>query len=44
MVISLRHVLLSPIFFFLVSWGRVRLSPIGTPATNWPIVQASDDR
>jgi hypothetical protein len=26
--------------FFLVSWGWVRLSPLGTSATNWPIVPA----
>jgi hypothetical protein len=26
------------IVFFLVSWGGVRLSPLGTSATNWPIV------
>jgi hypothetical protein len=32
------------IFFFLVSWGGVRLSPTGTSATIWPIVPASDDR
>jgi hypothetical protein len=25
---------------FLVSWGGVRLSPLGTSATNWPIVPA----
>jgi hypothetical protein len=31
-------------FFFLVSWGGVRLSPLGTSATNWPIVPAPDDR
>jgi hypothetical protein len=31
-------------FFFLVSWGRVRLSPQGTSATVWPIVSATDDR
>jgi hypothetical protein len=30
--------------FFLVSWGGVRLSPLGTSATNWPIVPARDDR
>jgi hypothetical protein len=30
--------------FFLVSWGRVRLGPLGTSATNWPIVPAPDDR
>jgi hypothetical protein len=29
-------------FFF--SCGRVRLSPLGTSATNWPIVPAPDDR
>jgi hypothetical protein len=29
---------------FLVSWGGVRLSPLGTSVTNWPIVPAPDDR
>jgi hypothetical protein len=29
---------------FLVSWGWVRLSPLGTSATNWRIVAAPDDR
>jgi hypothetical protein len=28
----------------LVSWDGVRLSPLGTWATNWPIVPAPDDR
>jgi hypothetical protein len=28
----------------LVSWGGVRLSPLGTSATNWPIVPAPDGR
>jgi hypothetical protein len=27
----------------LVSWVGVRLGPLGTSATNWPIVTASDD-
>jgi hypothetical protein len=31
-------------FFLIVSWGGVRLSPLGTLATNWPIVPALDDR
>jgi hypothetical protein len=31
-------------FFFLVSWGGVRLSPLGTSATIWPIVPAPDNR
>jgi hypothetical protein len=31
-------------YLFLVSWGGVRLSPLGTSATNWPIVPAPDDR
>jgi hypothetical protein len=31
-------------FFFLVSWGGVRLSPLGTSATDWPNVPAPDDR
>jgi hypothetical protein len=32
--------------FFLISWGGVRLtvSPLGTWATNWPIIPALDDR
>jgi hypothetical protein len=29
---------------FLVSWGGVRLSPLRTSATKWPIVPAPDDR
>jgi hypothetical protein len=33
----------SSIFFSSVSWGGVRLSPLGTSATNWPIVPAPDD-
>jgi hypothetical protein len=33
-----------PYIFSLVSCCRVRLSPLGTSATNWPIVPASDDR
>jgi hypothetical protein len=32
------------IFFFLVSWVGARLRPLGTSATNWPIVSAPDDR
>jgi hypothetical protein len=31
-------------FSVLVSWGEVRLSPLGTSATGWPIVPATDDR
>jgi hypothetical protein len=30
-------------FFVLVSWGGVRLSLLGTSATLWPIVPASND-
>jgi hypothetical protein len=30
--------------FFLFSWGGVRLSLLGTSATNWPIVPAPGDR
>jgi hypothetical protein len=26
-----------------MGWGGVRLSPLGTSATNWPIVPAPDD-
>jgi hypothetical protein len=33
----------SLVFFFLVSWGGVRLSSLGTSATDWPIVPAPDD-
>jgi hypothetical protein len=28
---------------FLVSWGGVRLSALGTLATSWPAVPAPDD-
>jgi hypothetical protein len=30
--------------FFLVSCSGARLSPLGTSATNWPIVPAPGDR
>jgi hypothetical protein len=30
--------------FFIVSWGGLRLSPLGTSATNLPIVPAPDDK
>jgi hypothetical protein len=30
--------------FFLISWGGVRMSPLGTSATIWPTVPAPDDR
>jgi hypothetical protein len=29
---------------FLVALGGMRLNPLGTSATNWPIVPAPDDR
>jgi hypothetical protein len=32
------------LLIFLASWGGVRLSRIGTWATNWPIVPIPDDR
>jgi hypothetical protein len=36
--------LLSIYFFFLVSWGRgMRVWPLGTSATNWPVIPAPDD-
>jgi hypothetical protein len=28
----------------LGSWGGVTLNPLGTSATNWPVVPALDDR
>jgi hypothetical protein len=31
------------LLIFLISWGGVRLSPLGTSATVWPIVPAPDD-
>jgi hypothetical protein len=34
----------SSVSSFLVSWGGVRLSPLGMPAANWPTVPAMDDR
>jgi hypothetical protein len=36
--------ILSKYVVFLVSWGGVRLCPLGTSATNWPIVPAPGDR
>jgi hypothetical protein len=30
-------------YFSFLGWGGVRLSPLGTSATNWPIVPAPDD-
>jgi hypothetical protein len=30
--------------FFLISWSGVRLSPLGTSTTNWPILPAPNDR
>jgi hypothetical protein len=30
--------------YIVVSWGGVRLSPLGTSATNWPTVPVLDDR
>jgi hypothetical protein len=30
--------------FFLISWGGVGLCPLGTSATNWPVVPAPFDR
>jgi hypothetical protein len=42
MLTSLLLLQLTVVFF--VSWGGVRLSPLGTSATNWPIVPAPDDR
>jgi hypothetical protein len=32
------------IFYFIDSWCGLRLSPLGTSATIWPIVPAPDDR
>jgi hypothetical protein len=29
--------------FYTVSWGGVRLSPLGTSATDWSIVPGPDD-
>jgi hypothetical protein len=43
---ALRREMTAPglIYFFSISLGRVRLSPLGTSATNWPTVPAPDDR
>jgi hypothetical protein len=30
--------------FSLVSWGGVRVSPLGMSATNWPIIPAPDGK
>jgi hypothetical protein len=39
-----RHTLKASSHSVLVSCGLVRLSPLGTSATNWPTVPAPDDR
>jgi hypothetical protein len=39
---SVQHPVLTYLTFFLISWVGVRLSPLGTSATNWPIVPAPD--
>jgi hypothetical protein len=39
-----REVQDSTFFLYIFSWGGVRLSPLGTSATNWPIVPGPDDR
>jgi hypothetical protein len=39
--VNLEH---SNFFLNLVSWGGLRLSSLGTPATNWPTVPVPDDR
>jgi hypothetical protein len=31
------------VVFFLLFWGGVGLSSLGTSATNWPIIPAPDD-
>jgi hypothetical protein len=30
--------------FFLVSWGGVRLGPLGTAVTVWAVIPAPDER
>jgi hypothetical protein len=37
---TLRVIVMLVFVFFLASWGGVRLSPLGTSATSWPIVPA----
>jgi hypothetical protein len=32
------------VYFFLVSWVGLRLSPLGTSATNWPTVPGLDNK
>jgi L-lactate permease len=32
------------LFYFIVSLGVLRLSPLGTWATNWPTLPAPDDK
>jgi hypothetical protein len=38
------HIFHAAFSFLLVSWGGVRLSPLGTSATPWPILPAPEDR
>jgi uncharacterized membrane protein len=39
-----RYIITKFFNFLLISWDGVRLCPLGTSATNWPILPAPDDR
>jgi hypothetical protein len=43
-LLTTAHTLHGRFSLVLVSWCGVRLSPLGTSATNWPIVPAPDNR
>jgi hypothetical protein len=43
-VLHLVELSLPKLRLFLISWGRVTLSPLGTSATDWPILPAPDNR
>jgi hypothetical protein len=41
---SVQDAIFAIVLFFLVFWGGVRLSLLGTSANIWPVVPAPDDR
>jgi hypothetical protein len=43
-LLDLDEILKLEVVFFFASWGGVRMSPLGTSATNWHIVPVPDDR
>jgi hypothetical protein len=43
-LLSSSHIIPTSLRHHIFSYGGVRLSPLGTSATNWPILPAPNDR